>query len=73
MFIIGLTSNMDFVKEIVGIDQYGFITTGPTLETSLTGVLAAGGVRDGRTKQVVRAVDEGATAALMIRHYLESS
>lgn len=37
-------------------NQAGFIVTGPTLETSMPGVFAAG---------------EGATAALMIREYLK--
>jgi thioredoxin reductase (NADPH) len=70
---IGLTPNTDFVKDFVDIDQWRFIKTGPTLETSLSGVFAAGDARGGSTKQVASAVGEGATAALMIRQYLESS
>ena len=68
---IRLTPNTDFVKGIVDLDPRGFIQTGPTLETSLSGVFAAGDARDGSTKQVASAVGEGATAALMIRQYLE--
>jgi thioredoxin reductase (NADPH) len=41
------------------------------LETSLPGVFAAGDVRAGSTKQVVSAAGEGATAALLIREYLQ--
>ncbi len=37
------------------------------------GVFAAGDVRAGSTKQVAAAVGEGATAALMIRQYLEKT
>jgi len=70
---IGLTPNTDFVKDFVEIDQWRFIKTGPTLETSLSGVFAAGDARGGSTKQVASAVGGGATAALMIRQYLESS
>ena len=70
---IGLTPNTGFVKDLVDLDQWGFITTGPTLETSLNGVFAAGDARGGSTKQVASAVGEGATAALMIRQHLEAT
>ncbi|NQW24026.1 MAG: FAD-dependent oxidoreductase [SAR202 cluster bacterium] len=68
---IGLDPNTGFVKETVETDKYGFITTSGTMETSLEGVFAAGDARGGSTKQVASAVGEGATAALMIRNYLE--
>ena len=68
---IGLLPNTDFLKGVVDLDRYGFIGTGPNLETSLPGVFAAGDCRVGSTKQVVSAMGEGATAALMVREYLE--
>ena len=51
----------------------GFITTSMSLETNIEGVFAAGDVRSGSTKQVASAVGEGATAALMIRQFLEKT
>ena len=68
---IGLDPNTDFVKDTVEIDKWGFIKTSGTMETSIEGVFAAGDARGGSTKQVASAVGEGATAALMIRNYLE--
>jgi len=41
-----------------------------TLMTSVPGLLAAGDVRAGSTKQAASAAGEGATVALMIRQYL---
>ena len=70
---IGLDPNTDFLNGTVDRDRWNFVTTGPTLESSLPGVFAAGDARAGSTKQVASAVGEGATAALMIRQYLESS
>ena len=70
---IGLLPNTDFLRGTVDLDQWRSITTGPTLETSLEGVYAAGDARSGSTKQVASAVGEGATAALMIRQYLEKT
>ena len=70
---IGLDPNVDFVRGFVDLDRWGFITSNQSLETSVPGVYAAGDVRAGSTKQVASAVGEGATAALMIRQYLEKT
>ena len=40
--------------------------------TKVPGVFAAGDVRSGATLQIASATGEGATAALMIREYLEN-
>ena len=55
----------------IELNQGGFLVTNDSLETSIPGIFAAGDVRAGSTKQVASAVGEGATAALMIRQYLE--
>ena len=68
---IGLLPNTGFVKDSVDLDKWGSITTTPTMETSLEGVFAADDARVGSTQQVTSVVGEGATAALMIRQYLE--
>ena len=68
---IGLLPNTDFLKDSVELDRFGFIVTQPNLETNVPGVFAAGDCRAGSTKQVVSAMGEGATAALMVREFLE--
>lgn len=68
---IGLLPNAGFVKDSVDLDQWGSITTSPTMETRLEGDFAARDARAGSENQVASAVGEVATAALMIRHYLE--
>jgi thioredoxin reductase (NADPH) len=68
---IGLDPNTAFVKDDVELDRWGFLTTAENMQTSVEGVFAAGDARAGSTKQVASAVGEGATAALMIRNYLE--
>lgn len=69
---VGLSPNTGFLKNTnIQLDGVGFIKTNEYLETSVKGVFAAGDVRSGATMQIASAVGEGATAALMIRHYLE--
>ena len=70
---IGLDPHTEFLRDVVDLDQWGFIKTSETLETNIQGVYAAGDVRAGSTKQVASSVGEGATAALMIRQYLEKT
>ena len=70
---IGLDPNVDFLQGTVGLDRWGVISTNERLETNIEGVFAAGDVRAGSTKQDASAVGEGATAALMIRQYLEKT
>ena len=67
---IGLTPNTAFLKDVVDLDDRGYIKTSRTLETNVPGVFAAGDSRVGSTKQVASAAGEGATAALMIREHL---
>jgi thioredoxin reductase (NADPH) len=70
---VGLEPNTQFLRGVVDVDEAGFVRTSPTLETSLSGVFAAGDVRLGSTKQLVSAAGEGATAALMVRQYLHAA
>ena len=69
---IGMDPNTAFVKGTVDLDQWGFITTDGSFQTSIPGVYAEGDVRGGSTKQVTGAVGEGTTATMMVRHYLEN-
>lgn len=69
---VGLDPNSQFVKDTaIELDEIGFIKTDAKLQTSIPGVFAAGDIRSGATMQIATAAGEGATAALMIREYLE--
>ena len=70
---VGMSPNSDFLPGKIERDERGFVKTGGRLMTAMEGVFAAGDVRSGSTKQAASAVGEGATAALMIRQYLEAS
>jgi len=70
---VGLAPNTGFLKGLpIELDEIGFIKTDIGLQTAMPGVFAAGDVRHGATMQIASASGEGATAALMIRHYLEN-
>ncbi len=69
---IGMTPNSEFLPPDIARDRQGFVLTNATLETTVKGVFAAGDVRAGATAQAASAAGEGATAALMIRQYLQA-
>lgn len=71
---VGLKPNTEFLKDTaVELDELGLIITDNRLETAIPGVFASGDVRSGATMQIATATGEGATAALMIREYLENN
>lgn len=69
---VGLMPNSQFlVNSGVELDNIGLVKTNVRLETTIPGIFAAGDIRSGATMQIASAAGEGATAALMIREYLE--
>ncbi len=74
VFIVaGRKPDTDFLRGVVELDQWGLIKNGKTLETSIKGVFAAGRARAGFAREAAGHLEEGATAASMIRQYLKKS
>jgi thioredoxin reductase (NADPH) len=69
---VGLRPINGFLDVTVARDEGGFLVTSPSMETTMTGVFAAGDARSGSTKQLGSAVGEGIAALLMARRALES-
>lgn len=69
---VGLDPNTKFLNGSgVELDDRRFIKSDSKLMTNVPGIFVAGDVRSGATMQIASATGEGATAALMIREYLE--
>lgn len=69
---VGLDPNTKFLDGSgVELDERNFVKSDMRLMTNVPGVFVAGDVRSGATLQIASATGEGATAALMIREYLE--
>lgn len=69
---VGLKPNSEFLLASgIRLDSIGFVETDEHLQTSMKGVFAAGDIRSGSTMQIASAVGEGATAALVMREYLD--
>lgn len=68
---VGITPNSQFLKGTIDLDEKGFIMTDDNLETSVSGIFAAGDVRKKLLRQISTAVGDGATAAFAAEKYLE--
>ena len=70
--LVGMTPNSDIVKDIVKLDEKGYILTDDGMHTSVKGIFAAGDVRKKLLRQIITAAGDGATAAFNAEHYVES-
>jgi len=70
---VGLDPNTGFLDGSgVELDERRFVMSDARLMTNVPGIFVAGDVRSGATMQIASATGEGATAALMMREYLEN-
>jgi thioredoxin reductase (NADPH) len=67
---IGHTPNSDIVKNIVELDDVGYIKTNDKKETSVKGIWSIGDVQDPLYKQAITAAGSGCIAALEIEKWL---
>lgn len=67
-----ILGHTEFLHEIE-LDPWNFIITNNELQSSTRGIYAAGDCRKGSIKQAVASAGEGATAALMMRNFLEKN
>ena len=83
LVLIGALPQSAWLAGAVACDAQGFVLTGDDaatagyrprlLETSMSGVFAAGDVRHGSVKRVASAVGEGAVAVQLVHAYLASA
>jgi thioredoxin reductase (NADPH) len=72
MFVaVGVTPTTAFVKNLVALNEDGYIRSGEDTLTSVPGIYAAGDCRTTVLKQVSTAVGDGAVAAVMAEKYID--
>jgi len=72
-FFIGTVPKTEFLKDIVALDEQGYILANEMMETSIPGVYAAGDARAKYLRQVITAAADGAVAAVAAEKYLDET
>ncbi|MDK2903262.1 MAG: thioredoxin reductase [Clostridiales bacterium] len=67
---IGTAPHTDMFKGQIAMDKYGYMLAGEDMKTDVSGVFAAGDVRQKAVRQVATAVGDGAIAAINAERYL---
>ena len=67
---IGRKPASELFKDILDLDEYGYIIADETTKTNIDGVYAIGDVRTKAQRQVVTAVGDGATAVHFAEEYI---
>jgi thioredoxin reductase (NADPH) len=68
---VGQRPNTDFVRDVVELDDKGYIITDHDCATSVAGIFTAGDVRQKVLRQISTAVGDGALAAAAVEKYIE--
>ncbi|MCK4257898.1 MAG: thioredoxin-disulfide reductase [Halanaerobiales bacterium] len=69
-FFVGTVPRTDFVKGLVEMDSFGYVPTTDKMETNVSGIFAAGDIRQKYLRQVVTAAADGAIAATAAEKYI---
>ena len=70
---VGIIPNNELVKDLVKLDDQGFILADENLMTNIPGVYAAGDIVQKTLRQVVTAASDGAIAAFFAEKYIEEN
>lgn len=68
---VGYKPNTEYLKNILELDENGYIITDDEMKTDRTGIFAAGDCRKKLLKQVITACSDGAIAAFSAEKYLD--
>ena len=68
---IGYLPNTGIFKDLIELDNRGYILTNEDMETNVPGIFAAGDVRHKTLRQVSTSVGDGAVAGYMAERYVD--
>ena len=68
---VGMEPETSFLKNVVELDERGYVCAGEDCKTSVEGIYAAGDIRTKNVRQVITAVADGACAVASAEQYLQ--
>ncbi|MGF7141943.1 thioredoxin reductase (NADPH) [Anaerotaenia torta] len=69
---VGYLPSSGLYKEVVAVDEAGYIIADESCETNVPGIFAAGDVRTKELRQIITAASDGANAITAVERYLNN-
>lgn len=69
---VGMIPNNELVKDLLELDEKGYVIADESCMTSVEGIAAAGDIRTKKLRQIITAAADGANAVATIEQYLMS-
>lgn len=69
----GFIPNSDSVRDVLNLDEMGYIMTNENMETSVPGIFAAGDVRSNQVRQISTACGSAVTAVINAECYIRKT
>ncbi|HKL99837.1 MAG TPA: thioredoxin-disulfide reductase [Mobilitalea sp.] len=70
---VGYLPNSEIYRNIIAMDNQGYIIAGENCETNIPGIFAAGDVRTKELRQIITATADGANAVTAVEKYLNNN
>lgn len=70
---IGLVPDNDAAKDLITLDERGYVVSDENTLTNVSGIFAAGDCRTKSVRQIATAISDGASAALAACRYIEQA
>lgn len=67
---IGMQPKTALLKNLIKLNEYGYILTDEDMKTNIPGVFAAGDAREKKVRQIATAVGDGVIAGIMAEKYV---
>ena len=68
---IGWIAESEPYRDLLSVDEFGFIEADENTKTNVDGIYVAGDIRSKVFRQIVTAIADGASAAKMAEHYID--
>ena len=68
---IGQIPNTEIYRDLLSLDQYGYIKADESCKTNIDGIFVAGDIRTKEVRQLITAASDGAVAAVKANNYIE--
>ena len=69
---VGITPDTGFIRNLIHLDEQGYVIADENVETNIPGIYAAGDIRTKQLRQIITAASDGANCVASAEKYLQN-